>query len=88
MGSEEGEVHSDVFAARLSYALGYAASPTYFVSIGIIEDGQRLTRAKCFVSRYGAFHTARSKLKQSHKDAPQAPRTLLSELLRLCDRLG
>lgn len=64
-----GEVHSDVFAARLSYALGYAASPTYFVSTGVIEDVQRLTRAKFFVSRCGAFHTARFKLKQSHKDS-------------------
>ena len=64
-----GEVHSDVFAARLSYALGYAASPTYLVSSGVIEDVPGLTRAKFFMSRYGAFHTARFKLKQAHKDS-------------------
>lgn len=64
-----GEVHSDVFAARLSYALGYAASPTYFVSSGVIDEVGGLRRAKFFVSRYGAFQTARFKLKQSHKDS-------------------
>ena len=64
-----GEVHSDVFAARLAYALGYAASPTYYVSSGAIVEAQGLKRAKFFVSHYGAFHTARFKLKQSHKDS-------------------
>jgi len=63
-----GEVHADTFAARLSYALGYAASPTYFVAKGVIEDAHGLKRAGRFIAKDGSFHTARFKLKQSHKE--------------------
>ena len=53
-----GEVHSDVFAARLSYALGYAVVPTYFVESGTIENVSGLKRAKFFVARDGSFRNA------------------------------
>jgi hypothetical protein len=61
------EVHADTFAARLSYALGYAAAPTHFVAGGVIEDVSGLKRAKPFVDKDGAFRAARFKLRVSHK---------------------
>lgn len=61
------EVHSDTFAARFLYALGYAASPTYFVPTGVIDDVHDLKRAKYFVRKDGSFQKARFKLRQAHK---------------------
>jgi hypothetical protein len=63
-----GEVHSDTFAARLLYATGYAAAPTYFLRGGEIEDVHDLKRAKPFVTKEGRFHNARFKLRQPHKE--------------------
>ncbi len=62
-----GEVHSETFAARLLYATGYAAAPTYFIGDGIIEDAHGLKRAKPFLTKTGSFHNARFKLRQRHK---------------------
>lgn len=60
------ESHGDVFAARLLYALGYVAKPSYFVSSGIIEGSHDLRRAKPFITRDGTFTCARFKL-DDHK---------------------
>jgi hypothetical protein len=62
-----GEVHSDVLAARLLYAVGYASEPTYFVPCGVIENVHGLKRAKYFVSKSGLFRNARFKLREHHK---------------------
>jgi hypothetical protein len=61
------EVSPDVFAARMSYALGYAASPSFYVAEGVIEGVHGLRRAKWFLSREGNFHAARFKLHERHK---------------------
>ncbi len=62
-----GEVHSDTFAARLLYAVGYASVPTYFVKEGVIGNAHGLKRAKAFLAEDGSFHDARFKLHQRHK---------------------
>jgi hypothetical protein len=62
-----GEVHSDTFAARLLYAVGYASAPTFFVSGGVIENVHGLKRAKPFLRKDGSFRNARFKLHQRHK---------------------
>lgn len=59
-----GEDHSDVFAARFLFALGYAAQPSYFVRSGVIDGVHDLKRAKPFVGRQGEFSYARFKLNQ------------------------
>jgi hypothetical protein len=62
-----GEVHTDTFSARLLNAVGYAAEPTYFVSSGVIQDANGLTRAKPFVAKDGHFRRARFKLRDDGK---------------------
>jgi len=62
-----GEVHSDTFAARLLYAVGYASTPTFYVERGVIENAHGLKRAKPFVRKDGSFQNARFKLHQKHK---------------------
>ncbi len=58
-----GEVHTEVFASRLLYAVGYAAEPTYFVAEGAISGVTGLRRAKPYVARDGRFRNARFKLR-------------------------
>jgi hypothetical protein len=62
-----GEDHSDVFAARLLFAMGYAAQPSYFVRSGLITGVHGLKRAKVFVGKQGEFAYARFKLRESKK---------------------
>ena len=57
------EVHTEVFASRLLYATGYAATPTYFVAEGSIGGVTRLRRAKGFISKDGHFRNARFQLR-------------------------
>jgi len=62
-----GEDHSDVFAARLLFALGYQAQPSYFVRSGVITGVHGLKRAKPFLGKHGEFAYARFKLHDSKK---------------------
>jgi len=62
------EVHSEVFASRLVWAVGYYVEPNYFVSSGKIEGVKDLSRAKKYVSRDGSFSDARFELKEKHID--------------------
>ena len=62
-----GEDHSDVFAARLLFAMGYAAQPAYFVRSGMITGVHGLKRAKPFIAKQGEFRYARFKLHESKK---------------------
>jgi len=64
-----GEVHTDVFAARLLYATGYAAEPTYFIAQGEIRGVQGLKRAKAYIGRDGRFRNARFKLRDDKKQS-------------------
>ena len=57
-----GENHSEVFASRLLYALGYLTQPTYYVASGTIMGVHNLNRAKAFVAGDGSFRYARFKL--------------------------
>jgi len=61
------EIHSDTFAARFVYAMGYATSPAFFVPDGNIAGVQGLKRAKVFVAKDGSFRNARFKLHERHK---------------------
>lgn len=61
-----GENHSEVFASRLLYAMGYVAQPSYFVARGVITGAHNLRRAKPFLRKDGAFTYARFKLRD-HK---------------------
>jgi hypothetical protein len=62
-----GENHSEVFAARFLFAMGYAAQPSYFVRSGVITGVHGLKRAKPFVGKQGEFNYARFKLHQSKR---------------------
>jgi hypothetical protein len=61
-----GENHSEVFASRLLYALGYVTEPNYFVLSGVVTGVHDLRRAKPFIAKDGTFHYARFKLRD-HK---------------------
>ncbi len=61
-----GEIHGDVFAARLLNVLGYLTEPTYYVASGRVRGVHDLKRAKAFVARDGSFRFARFKLRD-HK---------------------
>ena len=52
------EVHAEVAATRLAWALGYAVDETYFVASGRLEGASRLSRSAKFV-RDGSFTNAR-----------------------------
>ena len=60
-------LHSDVFAARLLYALGYEAQATYFVRSGVVSGTHDLKRARPFIGKGGEFSYARFKLHESKK---------------------
>jgi len=61
-----GENHSEVFASRLLYALGYVTEPNYFVTSGVVTGAHDLKRAKPFIGKDGGFRRARFKLRD-HK---------------------
>jgi len=62
-----GEDHSDVFASRLLFAMGYSAQPSYFVASGVVTGVHGLHRAKVFLGKNGEFSYARFKLHESKK---------------------
>ena len=53
------EVNSEVFAARLVWAVGYFVEPSYFVARGRIVGVRKLDRAKKYVAPDGTFFDAR-----------------------------
>lgn len=53
------EVNSEVFAARLVWAVGYFVEPSYFVATGKIAGARNLDRAKKYVGADGSFSDAR-----------------------------
>jgi hypothetical protein len=53
------EVHSEIFATRLAWAVGYFIEPSYYVARGSIDDLGRLTRAREFIKADGSFTRAR-----------------------------
>jgi len=56
------EVHAEIFAPRLAWALGYHASPAYFIREGRIIGASKLGRASEFINPGGNFRDARFKL--------------------------
>lgn len=65
-----GEIHGDIFASRLLYALGYLTQPSYYVARGTIAGVHGLKRAKAFIARDGSFRFARFKLHDHKMLAP------------------
>ncbi len=53
------EVHAEIFATRLAWAVGYFVEPLYFVAAGVIDDLGQLKRAKEFIKPDGSFIDAR-----------------------------
>lgn len=53
------EVNSEVFAARLVWAVGYFVEPSYFVARGKILGVRDLDRAKKYIGPDGSFFAAR-----------------------------
>ena len=53
------EVNSEVFAARIVWAVGYFVEPCYFIPSGRILNVGKLDRAKKYVSDDGSFADAR-----------------------------
>jgi hypothetical protein len=64
-----GEVHTETFAARLLSAVGYTAAATYFVPDGTVSGVSGLKRARPFISRQGAFRSARFQLRDGRGPA-------------------
>lgn len=64
------EVHAEVAASRLVWALGYFADELYFVPEGTIAGaGEGLGPAKDFVDERGTFRAARFERRQEHHAA-------------------
>jgi hypothetical protein len=63
------EVHPEVFMARLLYATGFDAEPTYFVEHGTIAGAHGLKRAKPYIGKDGRFRNARFKLRDQKKQS-------------------
>jgi hypothetical protein len=57
--AHDNEVHAEVAASRLLWALGYAVEESYFVAEGAIEALGPLTRASTMIDAGGRFRTAR-----------------------------
>ena len=59
------EVHSDVFASRLAWAVGYVTEATYYVPQGIIlgVEHKSLKRAGKYIGPQGEFREARLQLR-------------------------
>ena len=64
------EVHSEVAANRIVWALGYFVEPQYYVGSGTIRGAAGLKRAAQHVDAGGRFRAARFRFRD-----PQAPRT-------------
>jgi len=62
-----GEIHSEVFAARFLFAMGYEVQPNYFVRSGAITGAHSLRRAKAFIGKHGEFAYAHFKLSESRR---------------------
>ena len=56
------EVHTETFATRLAWALGYFAEPTYFIAEGEIRGAHDLSRAKACIDEQHRFVEARFEL--------------------------
>ena len=52
------EVHAEIAASRIAWAMGYKVEESYFVPSGVIEGVSGLGRAKKFVGANGAFNGA------------------------------
>lgn len=57
------EVHSDNFASRLAWAVGFITEPTYFIAAGRVIGAHNLTRAAHALGPKGAFGNARFQLR-------------------------
>lgn len=59
------EVHAEVFATRLLWAVGYIVEPSYFVRSGKIDSVGSLSRASAYIDRANdnAFSNARLELR-------------------------
>ena len=64
-----GEDHTDVFASRMLFAIGYTSQASYFVPSGVIVGAHDLKRARVFLGRNGEFSYARFKLHDSKRMA-------------------
>jgi hypothetical protein len=64
------EIHSEVAANRIVWALGYFVEPQYFVPSGTIRGAKQLTRAAGHIAADGRFRGARFRFRD-----PAMPRT-------------
>jgi|SRR5579872_7146436 len=68
-GDDTAEVHAEVAAGRLVWALGYFVEPGYYVEGGTIDDVKDLHRAARAVTSDGHFRAAR--FKERPRDATE-----------------
>jgi hypothetical protein len=57
------EASPDTFCTRMAWAMGYYATPTYYVEEGTIEGVKSLQRAKSAVDKKGRFQAGRFQLR-------------------------
>ena len=64
--TEQNEVHAEIAASRIVWALGYCADENYFVPAGKIEGAANLKRAATAISPDGTFEAARFERMPDH----------------------
>lgn len=57
------EASADTFSTRMAWAMGYYATPTYYVESGTIDGVKALQRAKSVVDKKGRFQAGRFQLR-------------------------
>ena len=65
---DKNEVHAEVAASRLLWALGYIAEENYFVPQGTIEAVKDLERARASIDKDGSFRNARFERRDPHTE--------------------
>jgi hypothetical protein len=62
----QNEVHAEVAASRLTWALGYLVEENYYVPEGKIDQISNLTKATAHIAPDGTFRTARFEKRPAH----------------------
>ena len=65
------EVHAEVAANRIVWALGYFVEDQYFVREGTVTGATGLSRAATFIGPGGAFKNARFRARNPTRRAPR-----------------
>jgi hypothetical protein len=57
------EASPDTFCTRMAWAMGYYATPAYYLDEGTIQGVRNLQRARSYIDKHGRFEAARFQLR-------------------------